>query len=456
MKRNARHNTELILHGNLLKAMLSIAIPVVINSFLQTFYNLTDTYWLGQIGTEPLAAINLVSPLLNIVINFGSGVTVAGAVMISQFVGAGKPEGAKKIANQIFMAAMVFSLVCAAALSVLTPSIVTWLGATEETYRHSVSYLRIVILDMPFLFLVNIFQAVRQAQGDTVRPMYLNLAGIAINLVLDPLLMVVFHLEAAGAALATVLAKAVPAAIAFYQLRRKDEMARLTPSLMRPDGECLRDIVRIGLPTALGSSVMQFGFLLMTRNVLSYGVNAMAAYGIGNKVNCLNSMPSTGFGSAIGTIVGQNMGAKQPERADKGYRISLTFAIIFLLIGGFILSRPAISTAIVSIFSDDPEVIKLAAEFLSIMALFSWCNGIYDATCGIFQGTGHTEVTMAISVTRLWVLRLGTLWFCETVLHLGVRSVWYSVVVSNGISGAILFVLYLTGLWRKPRFKVSK
>ena len=197
----SKGNRDLILHGSLVKAVFAIAIPVVVNSFLQTMYNLTDTYWLGQLSVDYLAAINLVSPVQNTVINFGSGVTVAGAVMISQYIGAGKPEMARKIANQIFTVAMLFSLLCASVMAVATPSIVGWMGAAPDYFDHAVTYMRLVVLDMPFLFMVNIYQSIRQAQGDTVRPMLLNLLGIAVNMVLDPLLMVVLHWNAAGAAL---------------------------------------------------------------------------------------------------------------------------------------------------------------------------------------------------------------------------------------------------------------
>ena len=320
MKRLSRSNIDLILHGSLIRAMLAIAIPVVINSFLQTLYNLTDTFWLGKIGTEPLAAINLVTPVQNIVINFGSGLTVAGAVLIAQYVGAGKAHDAKRIANQIFMSAMIFSLVCASALALFTPTIVTWLGADGATWQHAVSYLRLVILDMPFLFMVNIFQAVRQAQGDTIRPMFLNLLGICLNMVLDPLLMVVWNLGASGAALATVIAKAIPAIVAFIVLSHRDEPIHLDTVHMRPDPALLKDVVRIGLPTALGGSMFQLGFLLMTRNVLAYGVNAMAAYGIGNRINGLITLPSTAIGSAVSTIVGQNMGCRRERRPGRSIR----------------------------------------------------------------------------------------------------------------------------------------
>ena len=201
---------------------------------------------------------------------------------------------------------------------------------------------------------------------------------------------------------------------------------------------------------------MQLGFVLMSKNVYVYGTQAMAAYGIGNKVNGLITLPSNAIGSATATIVGQNMGAEQVDRAEKGYRMSMWICVAFLFIGGMILSRDFISTAIVSIFSEDARVIEMAADFLSIMAFWCFTNGVYNATSGLFQGTGHTEVTMAIDATRLWVFRFLTLWFCGTVLHMGVRSVWYSVVISNGISSVILYILYRTGLWKKSKIKTNK
>lgn len=454
--KGGKYNTELILHGSLVRAVLSIAIPVVINSFLQTMYNMTDTYWLGKLGVDYLAAINLVSPVQSTVINFGSGVTVAGAVMISQYIGAGKAEMAKKIANQIFTVAMLFAVVCAMVIAVATPGIVRWMGADDDYFAHAVTYLRLVILDMPFLFMVNIYQSTRQAQGDTFTPMLLNFLGIGINMVLDPLLMLALHLNAAGAALATVFSKMVPACIGFFLLLpRPKEAICFDRRYLRPEVACLRDIVRIGLPTALGSSFMQFGFILMSRNVNAYGKMAMAAYGIGNKVNGLISLPSTGIGSAVSTITAQNMGAQQPERARRGYLLSMSMVLVFLLVSGFILSRPAISTAAVSIFSDEAEVIPLAADFLSIMAFWCWTNSIHDATRGLLQGSGHTFLPVAVDMTRLWVLRFATLWFCETVLHMGVRSVWYSVVVSNGLSSVMLLILYFTGIWRKNTIKIK-
>ena len=451
--RNREQNTKQILSGNMVQAILVLAIPVVINSFLQTMYNLTDTYWLGTLGTEELAAINLITPVQNIVVNFGSGITVAGSVLIAQYIGAGRKDDAKSMANQIFACAIIFAVACAVLCNIATPSIVTWLGADGDTWRYSKTYMQLVILDMPFLYMVNIYAAIHQAQGDTLRPMLLNFLGITVNMILDPLFMVVFHWGVAGAALATAMAKAVPAVIAFILLHSPGAPITLELKKLKFEKEKLRNIVVIGLPTAIGGSTMQFGFLLMSKSVFKYGTQAMAAYGIGNKVNGLISLPSNGIGSAVATIVGQNVGAGQLERAREGYKLSMKMIIVFLLVGGMILSRKPISTAIVSIFSEDAEVIAMAADFLSIMAFWVFTNGVYNSTMGLFQGSGHTEVTMIVDASRLWVFRFATLYVCENLLQMGVRSIWYSVVVSNGISAVLLFLVYLTGYWKKERIK---
>ncbi|MCM1385863.1 MAG: MATE family efflux transporter [Bacillus sp. (in: Bacteria)] len=452
---NKKNNRDLLLNGNLLKAIMTLAIPVVINSFLQTMYNLTDTYWLGKLGTEELAAINLITPMQNIVINFGSGITVAGSVLISQYLGAKRDEDARSMANQIFACALIFSVVCAGFCAVATPAIVTWLGAEADTWSYSKTYLQLVILDMPFLYTVNIYTAINQAQGDTVRPMFLNLFGISLNMILDPLFMMILKMGVAGAALATVGAKAVPAVIAFILLLNKDKDIHLNLRKLKFEKEKLKSILVIGLPTAIGGSTMQFGFLLMSRNVLKYGTQAMAAYGIGNKINSLITLPTNGIGSAVATIVGQNVGAMQHERAEKGYQISMRISVVFLFIGGMILSRMPISTAIVKIFSQDAEVVGMAADFLSIMAFWCFANGVYNSSMGLFQGSGHTEVTMLIDAARLWVFRFATLYVCEAWLHMGVRSVWYSVVVSNGLSAIVLYIVYRTGYWRKKRIQTG-
>ncbi len=456
MKPIKQENRERILHGNLLQAILLLSMPIVLNNFIQTMYNLTDTYWLGRIGTDPMAAITLVTPVQNVILNLGAGITVAGSVLISQYVGAKDMKQAKEMVNHLFLCSMAFALFFAAICFLCAPYIVNWLGADEIVEALAIRYLRIIILDMPFLFMINLYTSVNQSQGNTMKPMLLNLLGIGLNLILDPLFMIVFKWGITGAALATLFAKIPCAIIALSSLLNANHELSIGYKGFRFDKTKLEAILKVGLPSAIGGSTMQIGFLLMSKNVAEYGKVALAAYGIGNKVNGLISMPSNALGSAVAIVVGQNIGAKQQKRANQGYLLTMLISTLFLLIAGLILSRPPVSTALVSIFSSDQKVITLAAEFLSILALWCFSNGIYNTTHGLFMGSGHTMANMLVDASRLWGFRFLTLFICESVFHLGVQSIWLSVVISNGASSLVYIALYFSGIWKKTVVKIKK
>lgn len=447
---------NLILEGNLIHAILMLAIPVMINSFIQSMYNLTDTFWLGKIGTQSQAAITLVSPMQNILINFGAGITTAGSILISQYLGAKQDKQANSMANHICICSIIFSIFCAFFCWLATPSIVGWLGASDVIYNYGIKYLRIVVLDLPFLFMINLYTSVKQSQGDTLRPMFLNILGVSINLILDPLLLMVFNLGIGGAAFATLIAKIPSAIVAFTALRKDNQLIRLDFKGFKFEKSKALAILKVGLPTAIGGSTMQFGFLLMTKNVNAYGTIATTAYGIGNKINSIITMPANGIGSAISTIVGQNFGANNIKRADKSYHIALKIGVAFLFICGMILSRPFVAEPIVRFFTSDEAVVPLATNFLSIMAMCCWTNAFYNVTMGMFQGSGHTMITMIVDASRIWVFRFLTLWICSSLLGMGVESVWYAVVVSNATSALILYILYWTGIWKHRTVKIDK
>lgn len=448
-------NKDLILSGNLITAIMVLAIPTVLNSLIQTMYNLTDTFWLGRIGTDQMAAITLVSPVQSIVVLFGQGLTTAGAILIAQYIGARDEENSKIMVNHIFISTMFFAFFATILCVLGTPFVLRWLGATGNIYEYSKTYLQIVMLDMPFLFMINLYASVNQAQGDALRPMLLNLLGVMINMVLDPLFLVVLGWGTAGAAFATLLAKVPCSLIALWSLFKATNPIHINLHHFKFEKEKLWTIIKIGLPTAIGKSTMQLGFLLMSKNVLAYGPVAVSAYGIGNKINSLITMPVNGMGSATGTIVSQNFGANQKERADETYKLTTRISIVFLLVTGLILSRAPVSSPLVKIFTQDKDVIALGTEFLCIMSLWSFTNGIYNNASGLFQGSGHTMITMLVDASRLWLFRFASLYFCEEVLHMGVQSIWYSVVISNALAALTFWVLYKLQLWKKDVIKVS-
>ncbi len=455
MKKISAEKRELILSGNMLNVIRILAVPIVINSFIQTMYNLTDTYWISNLGNDEMASITVVTPVQNIILNFGSGITTAGSVLISHYLGAKKDREANIMARHIYLCSMIFAFVCALLCFLATPAVVKWLGAKGDVASFGITYLRIVILDMPLLYTINMYQSVHQSEGDTVSPMLLNLLGMGINLILDPVLIILFSMGVKGAAVATFAAKIPGAAIALYSLTKGGGLITIHYRDFSWDKEKFKKIIKIGLPTAIGGSTMQLGFLLMSRNVLEYGSVATAAYGIGNKVNSLITLPCNGIGSAVSIIVGQNLGAGQKDRAEKGFRMSMWISVVFLFICGRILSIPEVARPIVRIFSKDEETIYHAVNFLCLMAAWCFTNGVYNPAIALFRGAGHTMVTMTVDASRLWVFRVLTLFICADVLGMGVESVWWSVVLSNAATAVIIYVLYRMGMWEKDAVRVK-
>ncbi len=446
---------DLVLNGSLAKAFLSLAVPIVCTSFIQTMYNLTDTFWLGKLGEANQAAITLVTPIQNIIQNLGTGIVSAGSVLLSQYNGAGKPEKARDVSSHVFVCTMLFSIIFSALAFIFCPWIIKWLGAEGDVSVLSEIYLRIVILDMPFLFMINSFQIVKQSQGNTFSPMLLNLTGVIINMILDPLLMVVFDFGIAGAAFATLFAKVPCGLIALFFLFNKNEPLKVTLKGFKFNGLYIKQILTLGIPSALGSAAMQFGFLLMGKSVVKYGTISVAAYGIGNKVNGLISLPANAMGSATATIVGINVGANRYDRAQKAFRMSEFVSVAFLAIFGVIISLKPVSTVLVSVFSDSPEVIEESAVFLSILALYCFTNGIYNSINGFFNGAGHSPIVVTVEAIRLWIFRFATLFFFEYILKMGFVSVPYSIVISNALAPLVMMILYHTKIWKKKTIKIN-
>lgn len=444
-------NPQFVTEGELLPTILQLSVPIILSSLVNTLYNLVDTFWLGKIGPNELAAITIVTPLQQMTTSFGAGITASGAILLTQFIGAKDYKEAKKMLAQLAVYALGFSLFLSILAIRFADPILIWLGTDTEIFRLGKSYFTIVMMDLPFLIMIQIYGGVRQAQGDTKTPFFLNLLGVLINLVLDPLFIITMQWGVAGAAWATLAAKVPGALLAYWLLSNRKKEVHLNFSAYSYDKETARKIIQIGLPVASGGALMQFGFVLMTRSVWQYGPLSVAAYGIGNRINSLVTVPSNALGSATATIVGQNVGAKKWKRAEKGYKLTMGIAVGFLMVGGIILSQEQVAIRAVSIFTSDKEVTRLASQYLRILSIYCFVNGIYNTTVGLFSATGHTVITMVVDASRLWIFRFGTLYVFQKMLNFGVESIWYSVVWSNALAAIVMYVFYLLGIWKKNK-----
>lgn len=436
-----------ILEENMPKVILTLALPIMLNNLSQTLYNLADTFWVSKLGEIEFAATSFVWPVLFLIISLGMGMNIAGTALISQHIGANESKEANKIAGQLFTFSIIVSLVFSALGFILTPNIVSMMGAEGKLLIHSKEYLSIMFFDIPILYIIFVFTSIRQGQGDTFTPMIINVGSVILNIILDPIFIFTLKLGVKGAAIATILSKAVFSFYIIYLLFFRKDGVYITKKNLKLRKKIISKIIEIGFPASIGQAGAAIGFIVLNVFVVSFGDFTLAAFAIGNRINSLVLMPVMGIGSALATIIGQNLGADNILRARDAFKKSLMISLIFMIVGGVILVP--CSESIIRIFAKEEEVIQQGTYYLRIIATSLPLMGIFNCLMGVFQGSGHTIYAMFMNLGRLWALRIPMILLFKEFTDLGSKSVWFAMVISNFVICCIGLLIYMNGKWEK-------
>ena len=446
-----------LLEGNLYRTILRLSLPIMVNNFIQTLYNLVDSLWLGRVGSDELAAVSFVWPINSLFIAVGMGLSIAGISLMSQHLGADEREEANRYATQLTAVAVLSGVVFGLIGSALSEPFVRLMGAQGDMMEYSAAYLHIQFLDTPFMFFYYIFNAIMNAQGNTLTPTLISGVSALMNMVLDPLFIFVFHMDVEGAALATVLSKVTMALAGAYVLWRNHGVISLDFHHFRFDKERISRCMKVALPSIIGQSGSSFGFIVLNSFIVSYGTATMAAFGMVNKIFDLVNQPFSSVAGSLTAIVGQNIGANNLQRAKEAFfKVSR-----IVLIGGscvalflFFFRYPLIDFFLPT--KDEPETIRQALEFLQIMAWSAPLMGMFFTFQGLFQGSGHTKYSMAMEVGRLWGMRLPMILLFKTFTDIGSLGVWISMTSSNFLICVFAFLMYRYGKWQQPALHHKK
>ena len=441
----------LILKGDMKKVIWTLSLPVMINNFIHTIYNLTDTFFVSRIGGNEVASIQLVWSINFLVMAFGIGMSIAASALISQYIGAGRYNKAKSVSGQVLSLLFLMSVVFALVGYIMSGSIVAWMGATGSLYENAYQYLSITFMGMPALFLMYAFNGIKQGQGDMITPMMIGGASVILNMILDPIFIFVWHMGISGAAIATVISQAIFAVYAVSLLFLKDSGIRIKGKDLKWDKAIVQKIIRVGLPSSIGQATTAFGFTILNVFLITFGETTLTAFAIGNRVSSLIMMPAMGIGSALATVVGQNLGAENVSRAKEAVKTSTLLTTTILVIGGLIMWP--FSKAIVSAFATKAVVIESSTEYLKMIIISIPLMGFFQILVGTFQGSGHTMSAMVIMMGRLWGLRIPMVFALSKWSNFEPSSVWYAMILSNLIICVIGFLIYLTGNWQHQIIK---
>ncbi len=445
--------------GDLVRPMLRLAVPMVVIQLLQVMYNVADTFWLGLLSANAVGALSLAFPMIFFLISIGGGFTAAGTILVAQYTGADSEGSADLIAGQTISFVTLLAIAIGILGFFLTDPMLSLLPTDAQTGSDIVplagDYMRLFFLGSPFLFGFFIFSSLMRGYGNTRVPMLVMVVSVAINVVLDPLLIFGVgpfpRLEIEGAAIATILARAVAAAIGMYVLFGTDVGPDVRFEHLPLQFDRVRDIVSLGVPTALEQSTSALAMILMTAMVATFPPAVVAAYGLGNRLTSLIFLPAMGMGQAIDAVVGQNLGAGKPERAARAAKLATKLVAVVLL--PFAVVAAVTPEPIVAVFlgAGGPraaETIVHASDYLRIASVMFVFMGVLQVMLGTFRGAGNTKTALVMSAITLWVVRLPATYVLVFVEGWAETGIWVAVALGD-IGGAIVAVAWFTrGTWK--------
>lgn len=436
---------------NLNKTVWILAWPVIVEMLLMTLTGIVDMAMVGRLGPASIAAVGLGSQFVMLATTAFAAIRTGTTALVARHIGAKDPEGAHVIARQSVVMTFILAVSTLGIFFFLAEWGMNLLGAEEEVVLLGVWYIRLRTIGLAFSFFTMIFTSMLRGCGDTKTPMMIN---IIIN-VINPILNYGFifgnlgmpQLGVAGAALATAIAQVVGfVLIARVILRGKSIIKLSFKDDYKLQIEPIKRILNIGIPAMVESVAMRISQIVFTMILTSLGTITYAAHQVAIRAESISFMPGWGFGVAATTLIGQNLGAQQYERAEKSGYVARNMALIFATIMGVLFFF--FSKYFVMIFSDDPDVIDQASRALKLIAIAQPSTAINLVLSGALRGAGDTRWVTFITGTSVWVVRLTIAAFCVFVLEMGLIGAWLGMIADIFIRSILFSIRYAKGKWK--------
>lgn len=428
-------------HGPLFRKMLVFTLPLMLSGILQLLFNAADVIVVGQFaGSESLAAVGSTSSLTNLLVNLFIGLSVGVNVLVARFYGAQQEQEAQETVHTAVVISVLGGVVLAFLGIWLAEPLLTLMDTPENVIRYSVLYMRIYFAGMPVMLLYNFGSAILRAIGDTRRPLYfLAVAGV-INVVLNLVFVICFHMGVAGVATATVISQCVSAALIVRCLMKSEGCIRLRPDRLRIHWGKLAKIARIGLPAGVQGMLFSISNVLIQSSVNSFGSIAMAGNTAAQNVEGFVYTSMNAVHQTAVSFTSQNLGGKQYKRINR----ILLECVLFVTVIGLVLGNGAylLGHQILGIYSSDAEVVTYGMERLSIICTTYCLCGIMDVMVGSIRGLGYAVLPMIVSLMGACVFRIiyiYTVFEWDRTLH----TLYISYPISWAMTAAVHVLCFL-------------
>jgi putative MATE family efflux protein len=436
--------------GSLNRAILLLAIPMVLEMVLESLFAVVDVFWVGRLGADAIATVGLTESLLSLVFAVGLGLSLSTTAMVARRIGEKDPEGAAIAGVQAIAIGILSSAIIGIPCYFFAPRLLELMGASPQIVTLGSGYTRIALGGSGAIMMLFLNNAIFRGAGDAAIAMRLLWISNIINLILDPCLIFGWgpfpKLGVTGAALATLTGRSIGVLYQFYRLLRGSERIRILRRQIHLDFTIFFRLLRVSLTGILQFAIADVSWIGLVRIVSVFGSAALAGYTIAIRIVIFVILPSWGLSNAAATLVGQNLGAKQPERAETSVWRTGFYNMVFLGAIGIVFIF--FSVPVVRLFTSDPLVVPLAASCLRILSYGNIAFAYGMVMLQAFNGAGDTLTPTLVNLVGFWFLEIPLAYFLAIPAHMQSNGAFYSIVISEAAIAAAGILLFKRGRWK--------
>ncbi len=439
--------------GSLNRAILLLAVPMVLEMVLESLFAVVDVFWVGRLGANAVATVGLTESLLSLVFAVGIGLSLSTTAMVARRIGEKDPEDAAVAGVQAIVLGLATSVVIGIPCFIYAPQLLRLMGASGEIVSTGSSYARIALGGSGAILMLFLNNAIFRGAGDAAIAMRLLWVSNIINLILDPCLIFGLgpfpRLGVTGAALATFTGRSIGVGYQFYRLLRGTERIRILTRQIRVNLSVLLRLVRVSLTGILQFAIAHTSWIGLVRIVSVFGAAALAGYTIAIRVVIFVILPSWGLSNAAATLVGQNLGAKKPERAEQAVWRTGFYNMIFL--GSLGVLFVFIAEPIARLFTHDAAVVPLAASCLRVISYGNIGYAYGMVMLQAFNGAGDTITPTIVNFFGFWMLEIPLAYWLAIPMGLRSKGAYIAIVVAECSIAAASAVLFKRGKWKMQK-----
>jgi putative MATE family efflux protein len=436
--------------GSLNRAILLLAIPMVLEMVLESLFAVVDVFWVGRLGADAVATVGLTESLLSLVFAVGLGLSLSTTAMVARRIGEKDPEGAAVAGVQAIAIGLGVSVLVGVPCFLFAPQLLHLMGASPQIVATGSGYARIALGGSGAIMLLFLNNAIFRGAGDAAIAMRLLWVSNILNLILDPCLIFGWgpfpRLGVTGAALATFSGRSIGVLYQFYRLFRGTERIRILRNQIRLDFNVLLRLLRVSLTGILQFAIAHTSWIGLVRIVSIFGSAALAGYTIAIRIIIFLLLPSWGLSNAAATLVGQNLGAKQPERAEKSVWRTGFYNMLFL--GGIGLLFAIFAVPVVRLFTHDSQVIPFAVSALRIISYGNIGYAYGFVMLQAFNGAGDTLTPTIVNFFGFWFLEIPLAYVLAIPARMHSNGVFIAIVVAEGAIAIASIILFRRGRWK--------